>query len=245
MRSLEVWHGQCIKDRVKQIRVETMNAEPNVEISQSLSTNEENSKLQVRIHGVDGSLATFTQDDQAVAEHIVEACQRPDFFKQARIAVAGQHSVTFLVLSNIARIDLAGEGLPPWKPPFGIGMNIPDIVELPEQEFLYQVEARDFKHLDRRRVRFAPGKLAAVYTAIQLVGGHHIYLKVRIVDVPRAERLLRLCSFMELPGLSFRLDGGGFGLVNLTNAVKFSSYPGPAEVPTTTWSANEGQGDDL
>ena len=33
-----------------------------VETSQSLSTNEENSKLQVRIHGVDGSLATFTQD---------------------------------------------------------------------------------------------------------------------------------------------------------------------------------------
>src|SRR6266446_9431574 len=216
-----------------------------VESSQSLSTNEENPKLQVRIHGVDGSLATFTQEDPAVVEHIVRDCQARDFFKQERIAVAGQHSVTTLVLSKVARIDLAGEELPRWKPPFGIGVSIRDIVELLAQEFLFQVEARALKHVDRRRVRFAPGKPAVVYLAIQLVGGHHVYLKVQIMDVPRAERLQRIHAFMELPGVSFRLTGGGLSIVNLTNAVKFSGYPGPPEVPADAWSANEGQGDDL
>jgi hypothetical protein len=216
-----------------------------VKSSQSLSTNEENSKLQMRIHGVDGSLATFTQDDPAVVEHIVRDCQRPDFFKQERITVAGQHSVTTLVLSKVARIDLAGEGLPRWKPPSGIGRSIRDIVELPEQEFLYQVEARDFKHAERRRVRFTPGKPAVVFGSVQLVGGPHLYLKVRVVDVLPAERLQRIRFFLELPSLSFRLDGGGLGLVNLTNGVKFSGYPGPAEVPADTWPANEGEGDDL
>ncbi len=189
-----------------------------VKNSRSLSPHEENSKFQVRIHGVDGSLVTFTQEDPAVVEHIVGDCQRPDFFRQERIAVAGHHSV---------------------------GMSVRDIVELPEQEFLYQVEARDFKHLERRRVRFAPGKPAVVYLAIQLVGGHHMYLKVQIVDVPRAERLQRIRACMELPGLSFRLAGGGLGLVNLTNAVKFTGYPGPAEVPASVWSADEGEGDEL
>jgi len=162
---------------------------------------------------VDGSLVTFTQEDPAVVEHIVGDCQPPDFFKQERIAVAGLHSVTTLVLSKVARIDLAGEGLPRWKPPSRVGMSVRDIVELPEQEFLYQVEARDFKHLERRRVRFAPWKPAVVYLAIQLVGGHHIYLKVQIMDVPRVERLQRIRSFMELPGLAFRLASGGLGLV--------------------------------
>ncbi len=216
-----------------------------VEIFQRLSNQEKTSELQVRVHGVDGSLTTFTQDDPAVAEHIVRECQTRDFFKQERVAVAGQHSVTTLVLSKITHIDLVGEELPPWKPPSGFGTSIRDIVEMPGQEFLYQVEARDLKHLERRRVRFAPGKPAAVYVAIQMVGGRHMYLKVQIVDVPRAERLQEIRAFMELPGLSFRLLDGGLGLVNLTNAVKFSSYPGPAEVPTHTWSANEGEGDDL
>src|SRR5258706_4645164 len=191
-----------------------------VKSSQSLSTNEENSKLEVRIHGVDGSLFSFTQDDPAVVEHIVRDCQTLDFFREERIALAGQHSVTTLVLSKIARIDLAGEGLLRRKPPSGIRMSIRDVVELPEQEFLYQVEARDLKHLERNRVRLAPGKPAAGYLAIQLVGGRHMYLKVQIVEVPRAERLQRLRSFMELAGLSFRLGGGGLGVVNLTKAVQ-------------------------
>jgi len=100
-----------------------------VESSQSLSNNKESSKLRVRIYGVDGLLATFTQDDPVVAEHIVRDCQRPDFFKGKRMVVAGQHSVTTLVPSEVARIDLAGEGLPRWKPPSGVGMSIRDIVD--------------------------------------------------------------------------------------------------------------------
>src|SRR6267142_6521478 len=97
--------------------------------SQSLPLDEDNSKLEVRIHGMDGSLVTFTQDDPAVVEHIVRDCQTSDFFRQERIAVAGRHSVTTLVLSKIARIDLAGEGLLRWKPPSGIRMSIRDVVE--------------------------------------------------------------------------------------------------------------------
>ena len=69
-----------------------------------------------------------------------------------------------------------------------------------------------------------------------------MYSKVQIMDA-RAERLQRIRSFMGLPGLSFRLASGGLGLVNLTNAVKFTGYPGPAEVPTDTWSADEGEGE--
>jgi len=52
-----------------------------------------------------------------------------------------------------------------------------------------------------------------------------MYSKVQIMDVSRAERLQRIRSFMGLPGLSFRLASGGLGLVNLTNAVKFTGYP--------------------
>jgi len=68
---------------------------------------------------------------------------------------------------------------------------------------------------------------------------------VQIVDVPRAERLQSIRAFMELPGLAFRLTGGGLSVVNLTNAVKFSGYPGPAEVPANALSADEGEANAL
>ena len=69
-----------------------------------------------------------------------------------------------------------------------------------------------------------------------------MYSKMQIMDVSRAERLQRIRSFMGLPGLSFRLASGGLGLVNLTKAVKFTGYPGPAEVPANAWSADDGEG---
>jgi len=53
-------------------------------------------------------------------------------------------------------------------------------------------------------VRFTPGRPVVAFVAVQLVGGRHLYLKVQFVDVLPAERLQKIRSFMELPGLSFR-----------------------------------------
>ena len=185
-----------------------------------------NPNLQLRIHGVDGSTTTFTQDDPVEVQRIVRDAQRPEFLAQDRIKIAGRHSVTTLVVSKIARIDLAGEGLSVGKPP-----RSRDIVELPEQEFYYQVEARNIKRVERRKLQHQPGQTHASFIDIQLIGGRHIYLKFQIVDVVPAERAQRIRAFLALPGLSFRSAGGGLGIVNLANAVKFTGYPGPVVVP--------------
>ena len=195
--------------------------------------------LQICIRGVDGGLATFTQDDPAMVQRIVQDCLRPDFFKQERIAIAGQYSVTTLVVSRVARIDLVGDGPWSWDPRCGIGTSIRDIEELRKHQFFDQVEALDLKHMERPRVRFTPGKPAAAFVEIQLLGSQHVYLKFQIIDVPYPERLQRMRSFLALPGVSFRLAHGGLGIANLTNAVQFAGYPGPAQVPADAWSANE------
>jgi hypothetical protein len=216
----------------------TPGGSPSSEARQDDAAEQQNSTLQIRIHGVDGRVFTFTEDDPSMVRRIVLDSQRPDFFKQERIAIAGQHSVTLLVLSNVARIDLAGEALAMGKPPYGIR----DVVELPEDEFFCQVEARDLMHVERRRVHLPPGGTAAAFVDIQLARDQHIYLKFRITDVLPAERMQRIRSFLGSPGLSFRLAGGGLGIPNLANAVKLTAYPGPAELPADAWSANENNG---
>jgi len=200
---------------------------------------QQTSNLQICIRGVDGGLATFTQDDPAMVQRIVQDCLRPDFFKQERIAIAGQYSVTTLVLSRVARIDLLGDG--PWSrdPRCGVGTGISDIEELRKHQFFDQVEALDLKHLERPRVRFTAGKPAAAFVEIQLLGSQYVYLKLQIIDVPYPERLQRIRSFLALPSVSFRLAHGGLGIANLTNAVQFTGYPGPVQVPADAWSANE------
>ncbi len=43
------------------------------------ATEQQDPTLEIHIHGSDGSLTTFTQNDPATVRRIVQACQRPDF----------------------------------------------------------------------------------------------------------------------------------------------------------------------
>jgi endonuclease V-like protein UPF0215 family len=64
--------------------------------------NVSNPKLEIRVHGVDGSQTAFTQEEPAVVQRIIRESQRLNFFAQERIIIAGQSSVTTFVVSKIA-----------------------------------------------------------------------------------------------------------------------------------------------
>jgi len=195
------------------------------------------SELQIRIHGIDGSSGVFTQDDPALSECIIKESQRPDFFAHERLNIAGRSSLTTFAASKITRIDLTGEGISLWKPkaPF----KAPDLIEISESDFLYSVEERDLKHVERKKQQHAPGQRFVGFLDVQMVGGHHLYLKVIGEALLPAERMQRINFYLTARSLSFRLSGGGIGVVNLANAVKLTAQPGPAEVPSEAWLANE------
>jgi len=198
-----------------------------------------NPELQIRIYTVDGFLTSFRQEDPVQVQRIIQEIQRPDFFARDRIMIAGRHSVTTMVVSKIARIDLTGEGGPVWKSPPKFASGLRDVVEMPEQEFLYQVEARDLNHMERRRPSHKPGQTHLGFVDVHLAGGHHLYLQVALAALLPAERLQRVHCLLTLLGLPFRLPDGGVGIANLTTAVKFTGHPGPPEVPADVWSAEE------
>ena len=196
-----------------------------------------NPSLQIRIYGVDGSSSVFTQDDAATAERIVTEAQHPGFFAQERIIIAGRSSLTTFVASRISRLDLTGEGISvrKVKAPF----KAPYLVEISESDFLLALEERDLKHTERNKQQRAPGQRFEGFLDIQMIGGQHLYLKVIGEAALPAERMQRINYYLTAQSLSFRLSDGGLGIVNLANALKVTSYPGPAEVPADVWLANE------
>jgi hypothetical protein len=199
-----------------------------------------NPRLQICVHGVDGSVATFTQDKPALVGRILEDCQNPHFFTQDRITIASQHSVTTFAASNIAQIDLGYKEFLDWKFPQGIR----NIVELTEPEFLYQAAFFDVEHLERRRQPRTAGGPVVVFLDIEMLGGRHVFLKIMAVEELPADRLQRVHSFLAAPSLSFRRQSGGLAIVNLTHAMRFTIYPGLPEVPTDARSADEENGHD-
>jgi len=134
----------------------------------------------------------------------------------------------------------AGEGLPALEAAVrGWDECFVNIVELPEQEFLYQVEARDFKHLERRRVRLSPGKPAVASVAIQLLGGRHMYLKVQIMDVPRTEAVCRgYALFWSCRVCRSDWTTAALGFVKPHQCSEiYRATPALREVPADAWSS--------
>lgn len=193
--------------------------------------------LQIRVHGVDGASSVFTQDDTTIAERIINESQHPGFFAQERIIFAGRSSLTTFAASKITRIDLMAEGISvrKLKAPF----KAPYLIEISETDFLLGLEERDLKHTERKKQQRTPGQRFEGFLDIHMVGGHHVYLKVIGETLLPAERMQRVNFFLTARSLSFRLADGALGIVNLANAVKLTSCPGPAEVPNDAWPANE------
>ena len=195
------------------------------------------SELQIHIQGIDGASSIFTQDDPALSEGIINESQRPDFFAQERIIIAGRSSLTTFAPSKIARIDLTGEGISLWKPK--VPFKAPDLIEISESDFLLGLEERDLKRVERKKQQRAPGQRFVGFLDIQMVGGRHMYLRIIGEELLPADRMQRIKFYLTARSLSFRLPGGGIGVANLANAVKLTAQPGPAEVPNEAWLANE------
>lgn len=199
-----------------------------------------NPMLEIRIHGVDGSVETFSVDEPALVDRMLRAIGPARIFTEESITIAGEYSITAFVTSRITRVDLIHERFCTSEFPPGVK----DIVELTEPEF--QTLIHDPKFRRRRELPRAPGEHVLGFLDIEMVSGRHAYLWVESVTPPAVDRLLRLHAFLVAATLTFPLRDRGIAVLNLANMERFTAYPGPREVPAHAWPghhANHGQED--
>jgi hypothetical protein len=192
------------------------------------------SALEIRIHGSDGSVQTFVQEDAALADSIMNEVQPGRLFATSKVVIAGNYSLTAFVPSKLLRIDFVREGFACWGFPAGII----DSIELSETEFREKTHLDDEEHLEERAKTRVPGEFAVGFLDIEMVGGQHLYLAVEFVVGLPAERLQRINLLLSAPSIHFRMREGGIGVLNLGNLVRVTILPGPSEAPANSWPAH-------
>ena len=73
--------------------------------------------MQLRIHLVDGSVQSFSQADHAKAEQTWLSIEPARLFAQPRLVIAGTHSKSVFVCSEILRIDFVQQCFRCWHFP--------------------------------------------------------------------------------------------------------------------------------
>ena len=187
--------------------------------------NDTTQSLQINIHKVDGSVATFTQSQDHQVNQILNEFQPSRIFNEDKITFAGIHSETTLVPSLITRVDLITDRLSVWDFPFTIGA----LLELTEGEF------HDFLCGRQRRMqRHSPSDFP-MSLEIELADGHRVFLWMEIIAGYPTERLLKACSLLKERSLVFELLAGGVGVLNPENIARFMIHPDPQKGPVEVW----------
>jgi hypothetical protein len=187
----------------------------------------------VRIHLADGSTESFVQADEAAARRIWESIDPVRLFGQQRLVIAGAHSKSVFVGSEIARIDFVQQFCPCWRFPEGYA----DVVELSEAEF------RKHAHLDEpelmpKREQITPvGDLLVSFLKLRFQRRAPIFLMTEFSVKLPAENQSFMRFLLSRTGFHLRLRGGGVGVVNLAQLAGYIVYPGVAQVPADSWTA--------
>jgi len=187
----------------------------------------------VRVYLEGSVVESFTQTDLATAKKVWESIDPVRLFAQQRIVIAGTHSKSVFVGSSVTRIDFVQHFCPCWQFPEGYA----DIVELTEAEF------RKNAHLDQRELmvkREQPtpvGDLLVSFLKLNFRNSSPLFLMGELSVKLPADNQSFMRFLLSKTEFHMRLRGGGVGVVNLAQLTGYTVYPGVAQVPSDTWSA--------
>jgi len=185
----------------------------------------------IRVHLTDGSVESFAQTDEVEADKLWEKIEPSHLFAQPRLVLAGEHSKSVYVTSQIVRLDFVREGNECWEFPGGYS----DIVELTEEDFRRHAHLDQPEQMVKRNAPTPMGDLLVSFLKLHLAGGKPLFLMVEIPVKSPVENHSFMQFMLSKGGFHMRLRGGGIGVVNLGNLLGYVVYPGVPQIPADTW----------
>lgn len=187
----------------------------------------------VRVHLTDGSVESFTQAEKATAGKTWQSIDPVRLFAQQRLVIAGTHSKSVFVGSEIVRIDFVQQFCPCWEFPQGYS----DVVELSEADFRKHAHLDEPELMPKREQRTPVGDLLVSFLKLRFRSSVPLFLMTEFSVKLPAENESFMRFLLSKTGFHMRLRGGGVGVVNLAQLVGYTVYPGVAQVPSDAWPA--------
>jgi hypothetical protein len=185
-----------------------------------------NLDLTLVICSEDGSRTEFFQNDEASVAQTLQQLLAPRLFSQPMLTLASKHSVS-AIPSRTVDLILAHTESPP---PLPLPPDWLDIVEVNGEAFLENADTEESPEAKDNTVL-----LAEIHT----LGDWMIRLKIETTNrATIQERRQFLAHFFDLPGIPFRLEAGGIGLINPLKISRVTVSPPFKGVPEAALPAD-------
>lgn len=193
----------------------------------------EKAALTIRFHLTDGSIQSFIQINDELAQTLWKGVDSAKLFARPRIVIGSEHSKTVFVSAEILRVDFIHDSFECWKFPAGYA----DIVELSEDEFRRHAHLNEPGLMVKRDRPTPAGDLLVSFIKLQTRGGNPLFAMIEVHAKLPAESQSFMQFMLSKGSIHMRLRSGGIGVVNLANLAAHTVYPGVSQIPTDAWLA--------
>jgi hypothetical protein len=184
--------------------------------------------LTLELRSANGSLTEFYQADEERVREALCLLAAPRLFAQAHLLLTSQHCASMIPCKGIDMILARTCARTSLKFPLNLPVGLFDIVEQPEawpddKSAALEVQNEQEHGQPRRR---------SSQVEIHTLGGWTVRLKaVAMIRGSVQDERQFFSHLPDVPTIPFRLEEGGFGLINTANILRASAWPRPEALP--------------
>jgi len=184
--------------------------------------------LTLELRSANGSSTEFYQADEERVRETLRLLAAPQLFAQRHLLLASQHCASMIPCKGIDMILVRTFARAPLKFPLNLPVGLFDIVEQPEAWPDNQAVAIE----DQSEPEHGQPHRRSLQVEIHTLGGWTVKLKAVAIIRGNVQDERQLFSHLpDVPTIPFRLEEGGFGLINTANIMRASARPKPEALP--------------
>ena len=180
--------------------------------------------LTIELRSANGSSTEFYQDNEERVHETLRSLAAPQLFAQRHLLLASQYCASMIPCQGIDMILARTAARTPLKFPLNLPAGQFDLVEQPEAWPDGKPAAIDNQNGQPRR--------RDSQVQIHTLGGWTVTLKTAALISGNVQDERQFFSHLpDMPTIPFRLEAGGFGLINTANIMRVSAWPKPEVLP--------------
>ena len=183
--------------------------------------------LTVELRSANGSSAEFYQADEERIQETLRMLASPQLFAQRHLLLASQHCASMIPCQGIDMILVRTSARTPLKFPLNLPAGLFDLVE---QSAAWPDNNPDA--IENQNVQHGQPRQRDSQVEIHTIGGWTVTLKTAAMIRGNVQDERQWFSRLpDVPTIPFRLEAGGFGLINTANILRASVWPKPEALP--------------
>ncbi len=188
--------------------------------------------LTLELRSANGSSAEFYQADEERVREALCLLAAPQLFAQHHLLLASQHCASLIPCKGIDMILVRTFARTPLKFPLNLPVGRFDIVEQPEAWPDHQSAAIEEQDGQQPGQQYGQPRRRSMQVEIHTLGGWTVTLKAVAMIRGNVQDERQLFAHLpDMPTIPFRLEEGGFGLINSANIMRASAWPKPEALP--------------